>query len=67
MVSSDGGIVCARPDAFRIDVSSRAEPLSSSLREEIENVERHGGLIDPAPLIQLLVKEREMGERERER
>lgn len=48
MVGSDGGIVCARPDAFHIDMSSRAEPSSSSLREEIENGERHRGLIDPA-------------------
>ena len=58
-----GGIVCPRPDAFRTDASGRAEPSCSSLREEIENGERHRGLIDPASLIELLVRK----ERERER
>lgn len=58
MVGSDGGIVCARPDAFRIDMFSQAEPSSSSLREEIENGERHNGLIDPVPLIHLFVMEK---------
>lgn len=67
VVGGDGGIVCPRPDAFRIDVSSPAGPLSSSLREEIENGERHRGLIDPASPIQLFVRKRERGEEERER
>lgn len=63
MVGSDGGIVCTRPDAFRIDVSSRAEPSSCSLREEIENGERHRGLIDPA----ICEGERRGGERAQEK
>lgn len=62
MVGSDGGIVCTRPDAFRTDVSNRAEPSSSSLREEIENGERHRGLIDPD-----ICEGERRGERERER
>lgn len=49
------------------DQSTQAEPLSSSLREEIENGERHRGLIDPVSLIQLFVRKREKGEREREK
>ncbi len=64
VVGGDGGIVCPRPDAFRTDVSSRVEPLSSSLREEIENGERHRRLIDP---VLLFVRKKEMGESERER
>lgn len=44
------------PMPFPIDVSSQAELLSSSLREEIENGERHRGLIDPASVIRLFVR-----------
>lgn len=62
-----GGIVCARPDAFRTDMFSQAELSSSSLREEIENGERHGGLIDPVPLIHLFVMEKGGGRGVRER
>lgn len=64
MVGGDGGIVCPRPDAFRVDVSSRPSPL----REEIENGERHRGLIDPASLIRLFGRKRDGGgERQCER
>lgn len=42
------GIVCAKAQCLPY-MSSRAQPSSFSLREEIENGERHRGLIDLVP------------------